>query len=68
MSSATVLAAVTAPSARRASTRSQLGRLGRLCGPHTRPVADAASRGKRAASLRGHGPEAEYRPRLFTLY
>jgi hypothetical protein len=50
--------AVTAPSA-----RGQLGGLGQICGPRARPVADAAYRGKRATSLRGHGPEAGCRPK-----
>jgi hypothetical protein len=49
--------------ARRVLMRGQLGQLGRLCWPHARPVADAAAHGKQAASLRGHGPKAEYRPR-----
>jgi hypothetical protein len=54
--------------AHRSPTRGQLGQLGWLCGPHARPVADVAGHGKRASTLRGHGPEAEYRPRLFTIY
>jgi hypothetical protein len=42
VSSTVVLAAtaVTAPSARHVPTRGHLGWLGRLCGPHARPVAD----------------------------